>query len=345
MLAAGHLRPGYMTSGICDFRFRQVGDRPADYFHNPSDTVVTLLGALPHLADDLRMRIEAYIKKEFEAYPPYAITHIGWKDGAPREAFDLPTEEEVDRANYPASNRLTSVFKAWNFAPENFYALAAYATHFGGAKELFEKCRGKLERPRFPASLPYVLNSYVAGYLGYARLAEAAGATDEAAGARRQLAQLLVLRIALAKDAASLAEAGFEFGGHAWTVHRYDPDAGEADYASVRLGGWPIYNFALPYLNLTPELAHALGGLAAAETARAVASYERRNPYWFVAAGEEGAGENVIQPLYDVASTFQAKARILGEGRAELKKYLDVPYFIVGDLFYIQKLVALLEAP
>jgi len=47
--------------------------------------------------------------------------------------------------------------------------------------------------------------------------------------------------------------------------------------------------------------------------------------------------------LYD-AVVLQAKAYVLGEPREELLKYLDVPAFRVGDLFYIQNLVAVIEA-
>ena len=41
---------------------------------------------------------------------------------------------------------------------------------------------------------------------------------------------------------------------------------------------------------------------------------------------------------------FSAKAMILREPREELIKYLDVPAFARGDLFYIQNLVAAIEA-
>ncbi|MCP4357909.1 MAG: hypothetical protein GY796_07840, partial [Chloroflexi bacterium] len=42
---------------------------------------------------------------------------------------------------------------------------------------------------------------------------------------------------------------------------------------------------------------------------------------------------------------FMARVMILDETAAELDKYLDVPAFAVGDLFYIQKLVMLIENP
>ena len=342
MLAAGHLRPGYLSSGICNSRFHKVvADDAIDYFHNPADTISTLLTVLPLLPEDLRKRTEEYVRKEFEAWPPYAISHIGWKDGAAREDFDLPPETDADRAAMPPQNE--TGFPGWKFPPQNFYAIALYAERFGGAKELFEKCRARLENPRFPVSMPFVLNSYIAGYIGYVRLARAAEA--DVAAAEKELARMLVLRAALAKDPESGARAGFEYGGHFATLNRFDPSRGEAEYAHVRLGGWPLYNFTLLHTALVPELGRFLGDYAGRESAAAVAAYEQRNPYWFAAAAEDGAGENVIQPLYDVESNFQARAMILRQPQAELVKYLDVPYFVRGDLFYIRNLAAALEAP
>ncbi|OUC07832.1 hypothetical protein RY27_12580, partial [Litorilinea aerophila] len=40
---------------------------------------------------------------------------------------------------------------------------------------------------------------------------------------------------------------------------------------------------------------------------------------------------------------FQAKAMLQGAAPQELARYLDVPAFLVGDLFYIQNLTAVLE--
>ncbi len=56
-------------------------------------------------------------------------------------------------------------------------------------------------------------------------------------------------------------------------------------------------------------------------------------------------GEGGMSLLYNYYALFQAKAFVLQESRQELSKYLDVPAFTVGDLFYIQNLVALLETP
>jgi hypothetical protein len=76
----------------------------------------------------------------------------------------------------------------------------------------------------------------------------------------------------------------------------------------------------------------------------ALNEYEKLVPYWFVTRISVTFGEGVIHPLYDSFAVFQAKAMILGESRQELAKYLDVPAFEIGDLFYIKKLIHVIEA-
>jgi hypothetical protein len=103
-------------------------------------------------------------------------------------------------------------------------------------------------------------------------------------------------------------------------------------------------NVASNFMFLTPEegeylRAHALGKVQAA-----VAEYEQIAPYWFETFAEEGFGENAITPLYDGQALFLAKAWILREDGAQLEPYLDVPAFARGDLFYLQKLVAAINA-
>jgi hypothetical protein len=68
-------------------------------------------------------------------------------------------------------------------------------------------------------------------------------------------------------------------------------------------------------------------------------------PYWFVSRYTASIAESTTQNLYDYPAMFQAKAYLLKETQANLIKYLDVPAFARGDLFYIQNLVAAIEAP
>jgi len=51
-----------------------------------------------------------------------------------------------------------------------------------------------------------------------------------------------------------------------------------------------------------------------------------------------------ITPLYQTHALFQAKAQIFHESRDRLARVLDTPLVPAGDLFYIQNLIATLEA-
>jgi hypothetical protein len=350
MLAAGHLRPGYMSSGAMDWRFAgKVGDSLNHYFHNPADTIATLLRALPLLPADMQEPVKAYVRQEYEKYPPHSITHVGWAEGAARERFALPDDVDKGRA---ASKAGVSTWPGWGFSPDNFYALWLYAREFGGAGEIFGLAGRRLQPPRFPASMPYVINTYIAGYIGYIRLAALAGETTPVQ--EEELARLLVLRAALTKNAASLAEAGYDFGGYGYAVDSYDPGKGDIDFQITAIGAarqeivpWSSmggYPFTIDFVNLTPESGRFLRDYAGRQAAEAVADHADRAPYWFVAWAEEFINEGTIVPLYDVPALFQARAMILQQPRAELEKYLDVPGFAVGDLFYVQNLCATLEA-
>lgn len=96
---------------------------------------------------------------------------------------------------------------------------------------------------------------------------------------------------------------------------------------------------------LTPELADYLNEHIYFQIHNAVDEYEYVAPYWFVSKFDHSYGEGTFQHLYDYPALLQAKAYILKEPYAELVKYLDVPAFNRGDLFYIQNLVAILGTP
>ena len=105
-----------------------------------------------------------------------------------------------------------------------------------------------------------------------------------------------------------------------------------------------ILNNARNFMFLTPELGDSLYAAKKTEVQRAIDEYNTLGPYWFIPRYERTYEEGVGQSLYDRWAIFQAKARILKESFSELVKYLDVPAFERGDLYYIQNLVAALDA-
>jgi hypothetical protein len=96
---------------------------------------------------------------------------------------------------------------------------------------------------------------------------------------------------------------------------------------------------------LVPELGSYLRSNNLAEVQAAMTEYEYVAPYWFVSRYESTINEGAMSVLYNYNALFQARAHILAQSRAVLTKYLDVPAFERGDLFYIQNLVTCLNAP
>jgi len=95
------------------------GDYLCDYFHNPSDTIYTLVRALPYLSFTLQQQTSSYIKSEFNSYPLYSIAHIGWANGVMRDNLDIPTE---DSSFYSTGSRTSSSNGTfWSFPQDSFY--------------------------------------------------------------------------------------------------------------------------------------------------------------------------------------------------------------------------------
>jgi hypothetical protein len=327
ILDSGHLRPGYFNSGLFDGQAHpECGDNLADYWHSPSDTLYTLIRALPHLPGDLQQSTKSYLQNEFAVYAPYNVVHVGWRDGTNRDDFLLPPEVEADLVNHPPSIWSSYSFVGWGgmdtdakFPPHMFYALWKYAQIFGGARQIFDDSQHRLEPVPGDAILaeyPFVHNAYIAGYLGYLELEKLAG-YPTSSSIRTELDRLLELR-----------------------VTTFAKDTPYYDIYHCR-----TLSIARNFMFLVPESGQYLHDHALAKVKEALDEYTQFNPYWFVSKFEATAQEGTLQILYDYNALFQAKALILKESREELAKYLDVPAFARGDLFYIQNLIAAIEAP
>jgi hypothetical protein len=331
MLDAGHLRPGYVSHGHFDLPSHfQCGDDLGDYFHHPGDTILTLIQALPYLPESMQPQVKAYLQNEFNAYPPYQYNHIGWQNGAAREAFDLPPEVAGAFVGLPPQPGISGF--VWGYNPYSLYALWQYAALQNDpalAQQLLASAQNNralmgslrnVPNNGTLAKMPFVHNAYIAGYLGYLGLEKLAG-QPESSQMRQELDRLMQLRASqFSKDSAYATAFTRETGAYCRTL-----------------------NVASNFMFLVPELADYLREHALTKVQEAVAEYEQIAPYWFVSLTEEGFGENALNPLYDSQALFLAKAWILGEDGARLEPYVDVPAFARGDLFYIQKLIVALK--
>lgn len=323
VVSAGHLRPGFGIHGAFGLVYRwNEGDNLTDYFHNSADTLQTLAVAYPYLSPTLQSQVKTYLQNEYNNYSPCTYTHIGWT-GASRDWGELPPEVETAMQGVQPNSQ-DSNYAGWNWPPQTFYALWKYAQINGNALSIFNSCRSHLTAPPSQATLlehPEAHNAWIAGYLGYIELAKLAGNTTEANNKQPTLNSLLSSR------AANLAQ----------TINSpWGPD--EHHYGQT-------LTVARNFMFLTPELADYLAAQAGSTANAAISLYTSVAPYWFATWFEATYAEGAVQPLYDYAALFAAKALIQNAPRSELVKYLDVPAFARGDLFYIQNLVLALQAP
>lgn len=325
MVEAGHLRPGYYNAGLFS-----IYSELADYFDNPGDTLLTLTRAYPHLSPELQSQVRNYLQAEFQAYfDQQMYASIGWVPGAPRDEVILPPEVSANLSKYGPRLMAGPRF-SWDYPPHNFYAMWKYAEIFpADAGHVYELAKSRLQVPvpqnattdRFREK-PYELNAYIAGYIGFLELQELAGRTDDDGQLRtsvsNELDRLLQLRI---------------------DIFSTDPYWEDERYLKKQL------DIARNFIFLVPELGDYLNQHLLSEVQAAIDEYNHIAPYWFVARYEGTIGEGAMSHLYNYNALFNAKAYILKESRNELTKHLDVPAFARGDLFYIQNLVAALEAP
>jgi hypothetical protein len=320
---AGHLRPGFGIHGAFGLVYQSgMGDNLTDYFHNTADTLQALAAAYPYLSSALQTRVKTYLQSEYANYSPCAYTHIGW-GGASRDWTPLPPDVESAAASMQP-NSSSPNYPGWDWPPQTFYGLWKYAQITGNAATIFNACRSLLAAPPDQATLrefPEAHNAWIAGYRGYIELAKLAGNTTEANNKQVTLNSLLSSR------AANLAQ----------TINNpWGPD--EHHYGQT-------LSVARNFMFLTPELADYLAANAGSNANAALNLYTSLAPYWFVTKFEASYAETAVQPLYDYAALFAAKAWIQNAPRSQLVKYLDTPAFARGDLFYIQNLVMALQAP
>jgi outer membrane protein assembly factor BamB len=323
ILDSGHLRAGFAKIGLIDFMtVSSLGQYLLHYWHNPADMLATLLRALPHLTPAMQEKVRQYVKNEYASFPPHKYMHVGFQDGAHREPFDYPpsTPRIFEHDFGPMTG---SSFRGWSKPPYNVYAMWKYAqAGLGEPAAVFSQAAGMIgatPADSYLEAFPHVHNAHIAGYIGYVQLARMAGqpcATQEA-----ELNRLLQLRARTFR----------------WDVQASTGNAQSDQYFYTLITAW---NFMF----LVPELADYLRQNALPKVQDAVERYTRMAPYWMAGHNEEVQHENGITPLHQTHALFQAKAQILKASHEELAKLLDTPTAPVGDLYYIENLVATLEA-
>ena len=211
------------------------------------------------------------------------------------------------------ANRLTASMPCGN-TPQA--GLADPVTVFEQASGMI----GSTPSDSYLQAFPHVHNAYMAGLVGYVELAKMAGRPY--AAQQQELDRLLRLRTQTFR----------------WDVQADCGTAQSDQYFYTLITAW---NF----MYLVPELSDYLRLNALSKVQEAFDRYTHMAPFWMVGHNEEVQHENGITPLHQTHALFQAKAQIFRSPRDSLAGVLDTPLVPAGDLFYLQNLIATLEAP
>ena len=343
------LKPGYTD----DSHFSNIHYLLDNYFDNPGDTLYTLSAAYPYLSSSLQAQVKNYLSGSNGIYDLYykngIIFRIGWARGAQRDSIPYPAGLAGDMANLPDDfDWNVDGTLPWSLSqyihtnPNNFYALykyvqnvalettqAAYQVAYNKLTEgscSWDECVAvtKWVDDATLREKPYLTNAYLAGYYGFLHLQELAGKTTTHSSLRTRVTNEYNLLKSLRLNNFS-KDNPFGTGGTGY--------------------GQNFLTLSRNFIWLVPEVAAELRASKLAAVQQALDEYNTVGPYWFVSKFGAAVGESGQQNLYDYPSNFQARAWILKQPKEELIKYLDVPAFERGDLFYIQNLVALIEAP
>jgi hypothetical protein len=324
---AGFLRPAYISDGG-SISNTTVMPEPNTYFRVPADTLYTLSVAYPHLSAGLQSQVRSYLAAYWQRYfVNQQVRAVGWNFGAQREAMVHPPEVAARMAeigNFVNGNMPQRVFYgAWRYAqivpPQ--------------AASIYNTVRPLLVYPP-PSTLdvlqgPGVYNDYIAGYQGFLNLYDMAGTNPDPAlraNVASQLANLVNTRTTgFAKD-------------HPWLGTVDNPNGLRINNYARR------FNCARNFLYMTPALGQAMRSSAQAPAILAALNeYEYVCPQWFVARDSNTFQEGSAHHIFDSHALFLAKAYGAAQSQPELSKWLDVPW-MTGDLYYIQNVVAALEA-
>lgn len=320
--AGGHLLPYFLERGFTTHMLFP-GDSlyPADglatcqpgniYWFDPGELVYTLSIAYPYLSSDLQSRVRSYLSAEMARYPP--LQPLPW----PPEWLT----NGIARESYPVSFR-PSCWPPPDPPLSTLYALWAYARYTGDwayvqnrwsqIDALFDRKKGSID-------------SYAAisGAIGYARIAQHLGRTADAAEGERV--------------AVAAMTRGLNFQQFLTTANARYPDPRNQQT------GWR----APVFFGLVPEV-----GRYISDTNRITAMAYLNDLtdsdgvfLWYITRlGLQGEiGESSFHGPDLAWSIFLARAYVMGDTQETLRGWLDRPWGL-GDLYFIQKLVATIEA-
>ncbi|MFL7893153.1 MAG: PQQ-binding-like beta-propeller repeat protein [Anaerolineales bacterium] len=317
IVSAGQLRSGYHNDGYLPGSLRQL----EDYYAIPGDTLYTLSDAYFQIQDPrLKSQLKSYLLDFYNTYFGETMyTNLGW-EGAQREAMVIPDDLQDDLES--VGKNTSNGGWPWSYPPQNIYAMWKFARVFPEKKsEIYAKAKFYLpDSYHTDDDETWINHAYMQGYIGFLNLYKMVGSPRSdsrlAGEAQSNLNNLYLNRI-----------SHFSIESPWTSGSNYKP-----------------FSVSRNFIFLVPEIGDQLSKRIKSDVQSAMDEYDYVVPYWMANAYEASSPERSIQVLYDPPALFQAKAYILKESQEELFRYLDTPFFIRGDLYYIQNLIATIRA-
>jgi hypothetical protein len=294
-------------------------------WHDSGELLLTLAMAYPYLDPTLQVSVRQYVSGVIARYPPWQGMPWGgdWlKNSAPRELYPVPDDIRRNLNNWPppAASPI-SLYAVWLWA-KNTGDWALVQNNWTDLTALYNARAN---------DLPYYAD--IAGVIGYARMAwQLFGQTSitytqavSTAVSALTAGRVITPYITYAKSITQY-----------WTPRDNQPEWGNFE-------GWYLPVF----FGITPEIGLYLreqtDGLAAAHVLSRETGDGLR--WWYLTRAGAHAEEGETAYTAPIAgwSHFMAHAYILGEGRSQLRRWLDRPWGR-GDLYSIQKIVATIQA-
>ncbi|MBU0618880.1 hypothetical protein KKD62_01440 [Patescibacteria group bacterium] len=308
MIAAGHMKLTTYYIGL--------GGDPMIFYATPTETIYTLSAAYPYVDSALQPGLKAYIKNELTFnpltngyYEKWCCKLSDWS-GAKREYYQPDLEKTINF--YPGIPVNPAViYSLWLYA-YNTNDWSYVSGNYNSIKNIYSNISTVDSYPK------------LAGVIGFARIAQHQGNDSDF------------------NSALNKAEQGFnsgqDFKQFLTTAAVNYPD-GVHEYST------PIFMF-----NRNPVAFHFnrdLGGFLHDYSLSQALEYANQilkdvPLAWLTGAGLTH-GENAYTAPEIPWTFFMIRASIARDSVEQLKKYLDRPDR-QGDLFYIQKLVATIEA-
>ncbi len=310
MIAAGPLNPYFVWRGEHD---------PEYVFANPADVVRALSAAYPHLPTADRPKVAAYLREEISKNRPWGDAPLQPRAGvANRNLHPAPPQFLIPRTpKTPVRPGL-----------QNIYALWLYADNTGDwetIRSAYKEISAFWGRHQGEAGQSF---GAMGGLVGMARIARKLGDRPAAEKAAADLGKALSQA-----DVARMSRESTRRAGHAedWKIN------------------FDFFYEGYHYIDLCPEVARAISDrpdlkkAVVDQTARATLLF----PHWFISQASgfmRYYGEShAITPLLS-EMIFPVKAWVEDAPAAKLRMWADAEDAPLGDLYFIKRLAAAIEA-